>query len=321
MNTRFFDSRRNLAWLLVFLAPLFALTECAYSKDATGGDEIIAESALLRVVEQVSTPARAAGVLGAIHVKEGDIVAVGDLLAEVDSAEAKLRHHLTKIEYEVAMHQVDNLVAIHSAEKAIKFARQEYLRMKHAAETLPGSMSVSEVEESEFQVAQAELDLKQAKHELQSHILNKQLKEAEQQVALHKINLHKISAPIPGLIVEVLKQRGEWVEPGEDVLRIMRIDRLRAEGLVNLEDVASKLKDAQAEVVVKIAGGPEVRANGRVVFINPEVNPVNGRVRVRVEFDNRGARLLPGMRANLAIYPNRSANVKLPAETADSDGL
>ena len=294
--------------------------EHAFGSDSDRDDPIIVESALLRVVQQVATPARAEGVLGTIHVMEGDLVVAGDLLAEVDAAEAKLRHYVTKIELEVAKHQSANLVAIRSKKKAIQFAREEFLRMKHAAEKLPGSVSKSEVEETEYQVAQAELELEQANHEHRSHLLTKQLKEAEQDLAAHRIGLHKISAPITGLIVEILKQQGEWVEPGEDVMRIMRIDRLRAEGLVDLEDATRNLNDAQAEIMVEIAGRPEVRASGRVVFIHPEVNPVNGRVRVRVEFENPGARLLPGMRAKLAIYPQRSANIQLPTATTNSDG-
>ena len=42
-----------------------------------------------------------------------------------------------------------------------------------------------------------------------------------------------------------------------------------------------------------------IRREGRIVFISPEIDPVNEEVRFWVEFDNSTLDVLPGMRLSL----------------------
>jgi multidrug efflux pump subunit AcrA (membrane-fusion protein) len=44
---------------------------------------------------------------------------------------------------------------------------------------------------------------------------------------------------------------------------------------------------------------------GKIVFIDPEIDPVNAQVRVWVEVPNPGLRLRPGMRANMTLDVSR----------------
>lgn len=276
---------------------------------AADNSVVVAESALIRVIDQIATPARAAGVLAAVEVDEGDLVKQGDLLAKVDDAEEELIYQRAVLEYELAQSKAANDVAIRAAQKAMDFARQEYERLSRASEGIPGSVSKSELEESRVASEQAVLELEKAQHEHKLEKLGVRLKQTEQAVALHNKEIHQIRAPINGIVVEVMRRPGEWVEPGEDVLRVIRIDRLRAEGLVPFEQVTPELVGSASKITVVIPGRADVVAIGRVVFVNPELNPVNGRVRVRVEFDNPRGLLMPGMRATMVIQPRRSAAV------------
>lgn len=270
---------------------------------------IVAESALLRVVELVATPARTAGVLESIEVKEGDVVQQGALLAKVDDTDAKLLVVRAQVELQLSTHQAANDVAIRSAEKGVAYTGSEYRRLRSAYDGLPGSISRSELEKSRSAADQALFDLEQARHERKTASLTQGLKKAEQAIAQRSVEIHKIVAPLGGMVVEVLRRRGEWVEPGEDVLRIMRIDRMRAEGLVLASEIAGDLRGAPAVISVPVGAGKDITVTGRVVFVHPEINPVNGRVRVRAEFDNPGSRLMPGMRASMVIQPRDAKRV------------
>lgn len=266
------------------------------------GAPIVAESALLRVIEDISVPARAAGVLATTEVREGDLVEAGQLLARVDNEKAKLLSQRAQLEFDLARHRAGNSVKVRSAEKALDFARHEHQRFVHASEELPGSVSRSELEESEMRVDQATLELEQARHDRRADELTESLKAAEQAVAVHEQTMHEIAAPTSGMVVEILRRRGEWVEPGEDVMRIMRLDRLRAEGLVAVEQAVADIVGAEVAIRVPVAGRPPIETRGKVVFLHPEINPVNGRRRVRAEFDNPDGKLMPGMRAEMKIF-------------------
>jgi macrolide-specific efflux system membrane fusion protein len=292
---------RHIYYIVFVTMVLLPQRYCCGQSATPDLSPIVAESALIRVIDQISIPARVPGVLATVKIDEGALIKQGDVLAKVDDAEEELIYQRAVIEFELAQSQAANDVAIRAAQKAMEFARQEYQRFLRASEGIPGSVSKSELEESRVNAEQAELELEKAEHEHTLETLNQRLKQTEQSVAQHNMQIHEILAPIDGLVVEVMRRPGEWVEPGEDVLRVIRIDRLRAEGLVPFESVTPELVGSPAEITVSIPGREDILVIGQVVFVNPELNPVNGRVRVRAEFDNPRMLLMPGMRAKMVI--------------------
>ena len=124
--------------------------------------------------------------------------------------------------------------------------------------------------------------------------------------AEENIERRKIVAPFDGVVVDVLRQRGEWVDTGEPVLRLIRLDRVRVEGFFdasqfNPEEVSGR----PVTVEIERARGQRVRLPGTVVFISPLVQAGN-KYRVRVEVENHqheGHWLLgPGMTASMVIH-------------------
>ena len=79
----------------------------------------------------------------------------------------------------------------------------------------------------------AELDLEAAGRDFRVARIQRELKENLRDLAAQKVERHQVLAPLSGMVVEIHRQRGEWVEPGDKVLRIVRLDRLRAEGFVD----------------------------------------------------------------------------------------
>ena len=57
-------------------------------------------------------------------------------------------------------------------------------------------------------------------------------------------------------MAEVHRHRGEWVQPGQTILRILRLDRLRAEGLVNAAAVPEGSMGRPVQLTVQIGDQP-----------------------------------------------------------------
>jgi multidrug resistance efflux pump len=193
---------------------------------ARGAEPLVVESALVRLTQQVEVPARAQGVIAAIHASEGDSVEQGALLAQMDDSEARLLEGRAAIELQLSKEKVANDVAIRSAQRALRFNQEEFNRLERVRRDTPGSISISELEERRFHAEQAELDLEKAQQERRQDQLSADLKAKELELSQHNVDVRKILAPIKGVVVEVLRQPGEWVEPGDKVLRIVRMDRL-----------------------------------------------------------------------------------------------
>jgi multidrug efflux pump subunit AcrA (membrane-fusion protein) len=304
-DLRAFAPLREIILLLFFLSPVLSTAQAA--------DQIVVDSALLRLTHQIEVPARAQGVLSSMGVVEGDSVKKGSVLAQVDAAEAQLLQDRAAMELELQREKVKNDVAIRTAQKALAFHRDEAKRLEDAVRGLPGSISKSEILELQFKAAQAELELEQAQYELRADQHTVGLKNKELELSQHNVEVRKISAPIDGVVVEVLRQPGEWVEPGEKVLRIVTIDKLRAEGLVHVRQLPPKLVGAPVSLAVDLPGRGETTFAGKVIFVSPEINPVNGQARVWAEIDNRQGLLRPGLRPRMTIQLPAVAN---RAETA-----
>jgi RND family efflux transporter MFP subunit len=269
-------------------------------------EEIYVDSVLIRLIDQVDVPARVLGALVDIHVREGMSVTKGQLLAQIDDSDVKLGQQRAQFEDTLAQHLASDDVAIRSTQTAWEFSQAEYLRLLGAENARPASVSDSELEKSKHDADQAKLDMERARSELESTRLKAQLSATDLELARQSVEFRKIIAPMGGVVVSVLQRPGEWVEPGDKVVRIVRTDRLRAEGFVAASDVLRDLSQAQVTVEPIRKDGPRASFTGKIVFVSPEIDPVNGQVRVWAEVENPQGRLRPGLRAKMTIHAGSS---------------
>jgi multidrug efflux pump subunit AcrA (membrane-fusion protein) len=112
-------------------------------------------------------------------------------------------------------------------------------------------------------------------------------------------------SPLDGGVGALRPATGAGVAAGESVVQVVRIDRLRVEGLVSSAEFGPQEVAGRPVVVeVPLAGGRTARFTGKVVYISPLVAAGNS-YRVRAEVANRieaGHPLLrPGMSATMTI--------------------
>jgi len=263
--------------------------------------EIEIASALVTLIEQADVPAREAGVLAAVNVCEGQMVEEGEVLAQIVDTEARIASDRAKIELDIAAKNAENDVNTRFAAKSVEVARAELRRSEESIRKYPKSISESEMDRLRLVVQRAELEVEQAEHEFDVAGFTRKIKENECRSAEEKVERHRITAPISGMVVQVNRRRGEWVEPGENVLRILRLDRLRAEGFLDARHLTGDADDWQATLTIDLPGGAGAKLPGKVVFVSPEIDPVNSQVNIWVEIDNEELRVRPGMRAKMTI--------------------
>ncbi|OYW12793.1 MAG: hypothetical protein B7Z55_18025 [Planctomycetales bacterium 12-60-4] len=106
-------------------------------------------------------------------------------------------------------------------------------------------------------------------------------------------------------MVNILHRPGEWVTPGDKIFRIVRTDRLRAEGFVAATDVLEDLSGAEVTLWPDLGGVEGNKVSGKILFVSPEIDPVNGQVRVVAEIENPAGQLRPGLRAKMMIVTRK----------------
>jgi macrolide-specific efflux system membrane fusion protein len=267
----------------------------------SAADDVQVSSVLIKLMEQVEVPAREAGVLTELHVREGDMVSLGAPLAQIEDGEAQLDKRRAELELVAARKQADNDVKVRYARKSLEVSESELRRALDSSKRLAQSVSQSELDQLKLEVQKNTLEIEEAQLELDVAKTASALRENDVAIAEFAIAQRRITAPLAGFVAELLRQRGEWVQPGQPILRLLRLDRLRAEGLVSAQAAGSDLNGRAVKLSVDVDGSGSKQFDGKIVFVSPEIDPVNGQVRVWAEIDNSGLQLRPGLHGSMVI--------------------
>ena len=207
-------------------------------------------------------------------------------------------------ERDIAAKEDSNTVKVRYAKDALGTAKAEYQRANASIEKYRKSVTGSEIDQLRLAADQAALEVEQAEHNLAVARLTTELKQTALAAATLDVERRKLLAPLDGMVVQIKRRRGEWVQSGESVVRVLRLDRLRAEGFVSAKQLDAGAVGRPVTVTVDLPGRPKAQFPGKLVFVSPEVNPVNGQIRVWAELENGELLLRPGVAAEMTIEPS-----------------
>jgi macrolide-specific efflux system membrane fusion protein len=286
---------------IVLSTILIALFLGSDGNDAPGAT-LAVEDVQVTLVADVQAPARQDGVLAALSVKEGDLVSQGAELGRLDSELAQIDERLARTELEISRLRAENDVDRRFAQKSLEVAKSELARSLESVTNFPKSISKTELDRLRLVVEKTGLSIEQSDRDLQEAALTKSLKRQTVDAARKRLYDQRISAPAAGMVVQVFRRPGEWLNKGDPVVRIIRLDRLRTEAFVDGTRFGANLIGCPLTLTTKLPPGDVVgRFQGRITFVSPEVQPVNGQVRVWAEVENPQLTLRPGVHGSLTI--------------------
>ena len=290
-----FTAQRNL--LIAGLVLVFWLGACTCLRS----QEIRLESAVTQVLEAVDTPAQRSGVLESLNVREGETVKKGDSLGKILDDGSRLKYDRARYEYAIASQISKDETLVKYASKSLEVTRAELARSESANRSVDLAVSDTELDHLRLVVSKAELEVEKSLIEFEVAKLNERRREVDLKETKFELSKHEIISPIEGQVAIVKKRAGEWIETGDSVLRIVRIDRLRVEGWVSVEQAIQIQTDQTAEVVIQVPNRENITKQGKVTFVSLEANPVDRKIRIWVEIDNRDLKLRPGLRAEVVV--------------------
>ena len=264
------------------------------------------EHCLVSLVDEVQLPAEDQGVLATVDVQEGDRVTKGQVVARIDDTQAQKQRQAAEIEYREAKSQAENDVIIRAAIASAGVARAEYDKALEANRREPGAIPEIEVrrlhlthERSVLQIEQAELDFATAGS-------TAEVKATALALAHDGIKRRQLDSPIAGQVVRIYRHAGEWSQPGEPVMHIVRMDKLRVEGFLNANEYSAlEVRDRPVTIHVHLERKRTERFEGTVKFVSPMVE-ANGQYRIWAELENKpiGQHWLvqPGMTATMTVH-------------------
>ncbi len=299
----------------VMLVAVMLVSSFSASCLAVDGELPRMGSALVTIIDSVEVAAAQGGIVVEVPVRAGDFVKQGATLVRTDDRDDQIKTSLAKLALEQAERDAANDVALRIARNKHEVAVKELQRAELLNSRLPTSVTEAEIVILKLTRDQTKLEIEQAEKSLASLRLTTDMRRKELEQAQIKQELHQVRSPQAGMVARVDHRTGEWVDTGKTVVRLVRVDRLRAEGFLPISIASTSLIGRAAELTVKMKGSAPVTVKGEVVFVNPEANAVNGEVQVWAEFPNADLALRPGLRGTVTILEERVRRVNKVASS------
>ena len=276
----------------LLLAPLLAVALPAFADDARVDDgRVVMTGCAVRAARTADLSPGAGGLLAAVDVRPGDRVAAGDVLAT-------LRDAAPRASLERVARQAADDADLRYARKASELAQAEFLAARDLNAEIAGARPEAEIRRLRLAAERALLAIEQAESRLEQAELQRAQLAAE-------LEGYRIVAPFAGTVLRVSRRPGEACRPGEPVVEIADLSRLRVIGAVPLAD-AWRVRRGQPVAVRATVPGAELPVEretfvGRVTFVSPVVREVAGTVEVWGEVDDPRGLLRDGLGAGMAV--------------------
>lgn len=299
------------------LAALALLAPSAdFRQGVHAGETVVIRSAQVTVAEQLEIPALESGTLLECLFREGDVVEEGQKIGQIDDQVARLAAAKAQAEFALATALVESDLKIRFARKSAEVAKAELNRSLDSVARYPKSVSQTELDRLALAAQKAELEIEQAEFDQRQLVLQREIKGRELSAAELMVGRRQITSPLSGTIVLWKKQRGEWVESGTPVVRVLRLDPLRIDTFLPAAQArqlqagqsirfqpSSSLKAVppKAPPQAQTGANPPSPIEGKISFISPEVDPVGQQVRIWIELPNPELQLRPGDRGEVTL--------------------
>lgn len=225
----------------------------------------------LGVYEEAQTPDGSATatlrpLLRGMRVKKGQILGKQK---DSDLAQQKI---VADQELLVARKEADKKLEIEVAEAAALVAQASFTRANNLNKSVPGSVSPEEVEEKRYEYVRAFKAIDKAKFDLEVNVEKVKVAEARVTAAEVAIEDRKLVSPIDGVIDDVMQNEGQWLREGDEILRIVRLDKVQINGSIPADRYAPEtIADKKVIVEVKRPGAQPQKLEGKVVYVRQTV--------------------------------------------------
>jgi len=267
-------------------APATVLVSHPVARDITDYADFTARIA---AVDSVEVRARASGYLSKVNFKEGAMVKKGDVLFELDPRP-----------YQALLNQAKAKVAQDEAQ--LKFDEAEYRRNSHLLST--GAVSRSDLDKT---LAARDVDI--------ANVAADKAAVASRQLDLEYTN---VTAPVTGRVSRFFVTVGNLIQSGDQnsgtmLTTIVSVDPMYANFDIDERTVQRVLLSMREGKAAESAPETEWRVSlglateegfphqGTINFVDNQVNPKTGTLRVRGVFHNRDQSLSPGFFARVRV--------------------
>lgn len=259
----------------------------------------------LYLVHEVTVTAQSAGVVRQI-APPGQRMNKGEVAVSLEDALLRAEASAARRELEVAKVEAENDVDARFAEVSAKVNKQVLERSLSANKKFSRAVSQTEIERLRLEFQRSQLSAEQADRQAEILALTLNLKEDQVAVAELRLDQQTLRSPIDGVVVRVDANVGEWISPGQTLVKIVDDRTLRFRGLVDSYEILPDQINESATLQVinerdERNATPIATVDVKITFVSPVIDPGSGLYEIHAELDNADQKLFAGMKARLVL--------------------
>jgi HlyD family secretion protein len=303
---------------------------------------VISTNGKIEPVNSFEAHAPAPAIVKNVLVAEGDRVKTGQLLVQLDDADARAQaaRALSQLRSAEASLQAvktggtqEELLTTRADLSKAQAEQNEAQRNLQAIQRLRqnGAASPAEVEAAQNRVKKAEADVQLLQSKLTGRFSSPEMLKVEAAAAearaayaaaedlLHHSN---VTAPFAGTVYQLPVKRGGYVNGGDLLVQVANLEKVRVRAFVDEPEIGRLVKGQQVEV--RWDAIPGRTWQGTLTRVPSSVTMVGTRTvgEITSEIDNADRKLLPNVNVNVGIVTARHDNTLTVSREAvhDIDG-
>ena len=261
----------------------------------------------IEFVDDIMLPALEAGAITTVNVQEGQFITAGTIVGQIDDTLPHYELERAKLRYQNAFKAAKDQTSILAAQKEYELARNVYEKNKRLRNK--GSRSESEVMESRFQTEIASLKLDKANNDRQMAFGEAKVELAGMDSVKQRIARHTLRSNYDAYVVDIIKKPQEYVNIGDDVIRLARMDQMWVQASLNAKSLnAADAENRPVTVTLKTANG-EQSFEGKIDQVSLEnVSAEEYQVKIKVQNRREGNSwmLRPFSQVSMVIHMDRA---------------
>ena len=260
----------------IIISTLLILPIYSYANEEIELDCVIGPSMLVDLSSQVR------GVLETILVKRGDVVKKGQLVARlmsgVEKAAVRLSKGRAEMEVDIKSRKAEQKFRNHTFEQVGELYHKNLASLREYNDAKTSSIVANfELEKARELKKLAALDLLRTREVLK---------------------LRSLRSTVDGVVVEVMKSPGEYVEE-QPVVKIAQIDPLHIEVIV--PEMLMGSVEIGKEAKVRVDSPVTTHYTAKVSVVDQVIDASSGTFGVRLELPNLGYKIHAGQRCKIAL--------------------
>lgn len=219
----------------------------------SSGNDILMETCTIVPAADYTLAAEQAGRL-MMGPELGAEIKEDELVAKTDDTIAQHQHRIAYFVYQAEKTKTESDIEQRYAEKQAQVKEAGFQNAQAANSKVKNAVTPEVIREKKFAWEGALLGIQKAKHDMTVTRAGAEAKFAEYEAAESMVARHEVKSPVTGIVQEVFRRKGEWVNPGDPIAKVVRMDRLRVQGYLNISDCPpGKAKGATVTIEIPTA--------------------------------------------------------------------